>query len=120
MFKKLSILVLIVTAVILPLNFANNLFGTTELVAEAAASDFTDGKKITEVDKVRDGETGNMDSVIAYFYSVSKPGTLIFKIKESSNSSWNSSEKLNLSYLTKTQKNMFIKKYEVHESYALA
>src|SRR4051812_29107295 len=80
MFKKFSIILLIVTVVILPLNFADNLFGTTVFVAEAAASDFTDGKKIDFIEKIETGETGNYDSVWTKSQGQSKAGTVIFKI----------------------------------------
>ncbi|MEI4770942.1 hypothetical protein WAX74_15070 [Psychrobacillus sp. FJAT-51614] len=120
MFKKLSILVLLVTVVILPLNFANNLFGTTVLVAEAAASDFTDGKKIDFIEKIETGETGNYDSVWTETQGQSKAGTVIFKIKPSASSSWDTSKKLTLSSYTLKDRNMATPKQEVIDDYVLA
>ncbi|WP_413788980.1 hypothetical protein [Psychrobacillus mangrovi] len=120
MFKKFSISVLIVTFVILPLNFANNLFDTTVLVAEAAASDFNSGKKIDYVEKVRTGETGNYDSVQADSYSQSQAGTVIFKIKPSENSTWNSTKKLNLYTSSFVDKKTAVVKQEPFEGYVLA
>ncbi|MEI4770939.1 hypothetical protein WAX74_15055 [Psychrobacillus sp. FJAT-51614] len=117
MFKKLSILVLIVS-VILPINF-NNLFGTTQLVAEAAASDFNSGKKIDYVEKVLTGETGNYDGVTTEVYSRSKAGTVIYKIKPSANSSWNTSKKLNITSDTLKDRTMVSPKQEVYEDYVL-
>lgn len=123
--KKLGILALTGTLAFgtfatLPIQSENSLIRSTQLIAEASASDFSSGKKITDVQKVRTGETGNMDSVMTYFFSVNKASTVIFKIKPSSNSSWKSSKKLNLSYQTRLDDNMSVPKYEVHDDYVLA
>ena len=103
-----------------PFQSEHSLFQSTQLVAEAAASDFTEGKKISFIEKIRTGETGNMDSVWTETQEQSKPGTVIFKIKASANSSWNTSKKLTLSSNTLVERTMATPKQEVHEDYVLA
>lgn len=95
-------------------------FQSTQLVAEAAASDFSSGKKIDYVEKVRTGETDNYDHVQTESYSQNKAGTVIFKIKPSSNSTWNTSKKLDLTSTTYSEGKMETPKQEVYGDYVLA
>lgn len=102
-----------------PFQSEHSLFNSSQLVAEAAATDFSSGKKIEYVEKVRTGETGNYDHVQTESYSQSKAGTVIFKIKPSSNSSWNTSKKLSLSSSTYIEEKMESPKLEVYKDYVL-
>lgn len=103
-----------------PFQSEHSLFQSTQLVAEAAASDFTDGKKISFIEKIETGGTGNYDSVWTETQEQSQSGTVIFKIKASANSSWNTSKKLTLSSNTLVDRTMVTPKQEVHEDYVLA
>lgn len=103
-----------------PFQAENSLFNSTKLVAEAAVSDFTDGKKISFIEKIETGGTGNFDSVWTETQGQTKAGTVIFKIKASSNSSWDSSKKLTLSSNTLKDRTMPTPKQEVHGDYVLA